>query len=151
MPCLNRRFWRLSAYALAALVSGCTAPTTEPDFSPFIDVWTADPPPKRGQPVDYLILQGDFSVCEFTVRGPQDATYSGGEYTLTPNRLTLTFTREKSTRTEVYAIEFYRRGELRLTDVGSGGQGRAVVLKHSKEYSSCTDAQTLFGKQLKIR
>lgn len=136
---------------LAAAIAGCSAPSTEPDFSPFIDVWTADPPPRPGLPIDYLILQGDFSVCQLTVRGPQDATYSGGEYTITPKQVTLTFGHDGASRTQVYAIDSYRPGELHLTDATPGGSAKRIVLKHTKAYSSCADAQTLFGKLLKIR
>jgi hypothetical protein len=142
---------RTVSLALAVVLAGCSAPSTEPDFSPFIDVWTADPPPRAGMPIDYLILQGDFSVCQFTVRGPQDATYSGGEYAITPTQLTLTFKRDGATRTQVYGIDSYRPGELHLIDAAPGAGAKRLVLKHSRAYSSCADAQTLFGKLLKIR
>jgi len=135
----------------AVTMCACAAPAPEPDLSPFINVWTPDPPPEPGAPMEYLILQGDFSVCRLTVRGPTDATYSGGEYTLTPKQLTLTFKRDRASWSQTYAINAYGPGELNLTEAAPGEAGRPIKLRPTKAYFSCADAQTLFGKLLKIR
>jgi len=137
------------AFVSAATIAGCSGPReAEPDFSPFIDVWTADPPPASGKPVTYLILQGDFSVCHFTVRSPKDADYAGGEYDLTPKQLTLKLTLENGRpQTLVYAVQSWRRGELHLADITQGGAGQPIVMKHATAYSSCADAQTRLDKQ----
>lgn len=146
----TRAFGLAMLASLAAAVAGCTPAKPEQDYSRFIDVWTSTAPVAKEQPAEYLIFQGDLSFCRVTVHSQTDADYASGEYVVEDKRLTLTFVFQGGVRKSTeYTILSLKPGALELTEAAPT-VGRRLSLAHTRDYTSCSDAQTRFGQKLKI-
>lgn len=136
----------------AVSLAGCGGPA-EPEFDPYplVDVW-AWPKAPGAKGDRYVVLQGNSSLCDVTVRGPEDADFAPGEWKVADGNLTLTRKLLSGAKeVDTYGVVSVQTGSLRLSQTSAEGATQQIALVHSKDYSSCADIQTRFGFKLKIR